>query len=67
MIEIPITVAILVMGVLFLQHNHHRFLEDQKMKEQIDVPLEKVAELMKEFEDYKKRVDTLMIRAGFKL
>lgn len=67
MIAIPLSIAILVIGILMIQHNHYRFLELQKNQNKAIVGLGELEKFKKDLEEYKKRVDALTLRAGFKL
>lgn len=65
-----IIICILVLGVLLLQREHHRFLTRESKEHDIATlfqMLEEVDKKFKEFDDYKKKVDVLTLRAGFKL
>lgn len=65
--EIPLTAAILIFGVIVLQwlgEKHRKIDEDlcdlKEMAQRLD-------QLSKEFKEYKTRVDSLTLRAGFKV
>ena len=71
-------VILILVGVLFIQSNHYCFLERQgeqktlsQLSESLDLKLDSMDEELhdrfKEFDDYKKKVDALTLRAGFKL
>lgn len=67
MFAIPLTAAILIIGLLFLQYNHYRHLERQKSLDKTLSTASDFEDLKKDFAEYKKRVDGLTIKAGFKL
>lgn len=67
MIALPFTMAILVLGILFLQYNHYKFIERKDTLNKIIMGSGELEEFKKDFEEYKKRVDALTLKAGFKL
>lgn len=67
MIAIPITAFIIMIGLIWLQYCHYKHLEllkNMTLRMSAQGEFEK---MKKEFDDYKKRVDSLTIKAGFKL
>jgi hypothetical protein len=67
MIALPITMAILVLGVIFVQYNHYQFVDRRAMLNKTVIGAGQLEEFRKDFEEYKKRVDALTLKAGFKL
>lgn len=67
MITLPITMAILILGIIFIQHNHYRFIERRETINKTLMGSGQLEEFRKDFEEYKKRVDSLTLKAGFKL
>lgn len=65
MIEIPLTAAIIMIGLIFLQSNHYRFLHEENKQPEIEIDLKEWDEIKKGFDEYKRRVDSLTLRAGF--
>jgi len=79
MIILPMCVALVVICVLFMQHNHYRFIERQKnfkspqeFMEYIDILNKNLNSLKTEIADLKdrekesnERLNALMLRAGF--
>ncbi len=64
---IPLSIAIFMLGLFLLQWNN--FQMQQKniiLKNELQIH-EELEILKKEFKEYKKRVDTLTLKAGFKL
>lgn len=64
---LPLAVFIFMMSLIYMQERYYEFkkiLSDQN--EQIKT-FHELEEFQKDFEDYKKRVDTLTLKAGFKL
>jgi hypothetical protein len=61
------TVAMIVVGGLFLQYNYFAFLERQRKHIDEELEASKVESLRAELTEYKKKVDALVMRAGFKL
>lgn len=63
MIAIPISIGIIVIGVIYMQHIYYvqvranKKLEDAEMYDKFEA----------QFKDLLKRVDALSLRAGFKL
>ena len=66
MIEIAIAV-IIVIGILFIQENHYKFLENRRLLDKKIAASGQLEQLREEFDDYKKRVDVLSLKAGFKI
>ena len=65
---------LLITGFLHAQKKHYEFLESQKKRtdlshyaKHLDLKIEALEISKKDFEEYKKRVDSLTLRAGFKL
>lgn len=67
MIAIPVTAFILMAGVILIQFYHYQFLERQKLMDKKIHAAGQLDQLRTEFDDYKKKVDALVIKAGFKL
>lgn len=66
-IALLVSVAIVVIGVLFFQFNHYSFLKSQRQVQDVTLASQELEKRLKEFDDYKKRVDALTVKAGFKL
>lgn len=65
--ELIIIVALILFALIYAQERHYQFIEEERDNShslELDAQLSKT---LKEFEDYKKRVDALTLRAGFKL
>lgn len=65
--ELPLTAIIVTITLTELQRRHYRYKLDQKSNGLNPITVESIAKTQKEFEEYKKRVDGLIVRAGFKL
>lgn len=61
------SVFILVIGALCFQYNHYAFIERQKTLDKSLSTIGELEKLQKEFTEYKKKVDALSLKAGFKL
>lgn len=62
-----VIVAMILAALIFMQAQHYVFLEHDAQQKDLDcISLELEARL-KEFDEYKKRVDSLTLRAGFKV
>lgn len=68
------TVLIVMLGLIFLQYQYFRFEretrdEGQKSTDfhQVELLQSDIHQLREEFAEYKKRVDVLHLKAGFKL
>lgn len=76
-IELPLTVLIIVIGAVVnkwmdVEYNKidSQRIESNKLEqvyECLNISDSKINELRKELDEYKKRVDTLGLKAGFKL
>lgn len=64
---IPLTMLIFMVGLFSLQYNRYSFLDRYEKLNKTTESQEEIDKLKKEFEDYKKRVDSLTLKAGFKL
>lgn len=73
-----IIVAIIATCVLYAQKKHYEFVNSKLVKttmENLEIYLvkstnameERLEQKLKEFDEYKKKVDALTLRAGFKL
>jgi hypothetical protein len=65
-----VSLIILIVGLLLLQdrHYHHvTHLKESKDIVEVYEELDKFDAKFKELDDYRKRVDALTLRAGFKL
>jgi hypothetical protein len=62
-----VIVAISLFTLLLLQQNHYEFLRSEKEQKSVSLLTEEIEAKLKEFDDVKKRVDALVVRAGFKL
>lgn len=61
-------VATIVMrNFLSAQRAHYDFLEGERRVRDVTYVTEELESRLKEFDDYKKRVDALTVKAGFKL
>jgi cell division protein FtsL len=65
--DLVIITTLILVALLYAQQKHYTYLREQD--EAIDLKLlnEEIEKKLKEFDDYKKRVDTLTVRAGFKV
>jgi len=59
--------AFLAQTLCITQKRHYEFLESQKEVKDANLFCEELEGKLKEFDAYKKRVDVLTLRAGFKL
>lgn len=62
--------ALILCGIVYLQGEHYKFLRGkEESRELIEfyTELDRIDKKLKEFDEYKKRVDALTLRAGFKL
>lgn len=66
-VTIPLTMLVLMVGLSILQYNHYQFLKEKEQVAKAVLGIGEIDKFRKEFEDYKKRVDVLTIKAGFKL
>lgn len=66
-IGLVVSVAIIMIGILSLQKNHYQFLKGQQDRIDLSKISQELELRLKEFDEYKKRVDGLTIKAGFKL
>jgi hypothetical protein len=66
MISIVI-VLLVVIALLVCQKNHYEFLRTEKEQKSLNELSVELQAKLKEFDDVKKRVDALVVRAGFKL
>ncbi len=62
---IPITALIIMAGLAFLQTQRHIQGQEAKAMDKTIHASGKLDKLREEFDEYKKRVDALVIRAGF--
>lgn len=67
MIALPLSIALLMMGLIFLQHNHYAYVERQKTLDKSMSTAGDFEKLKKEFDEYKKRLDSVSLKVGFKL
>jgi hypothetical protein len=65
--QVIFSVALLMIGLIILQYQHYAFVERQKSLDKVIHGSGEIDKLRKEFDDYKKRVDALTLKAGFKL
>lgn len=64
---IPLSIAVLMGGLCLLQWQaYHLKQKKDEVQHELDLQIQ-MHTLKKEFDDYKKRVDTLTLKAGFKL
>lgn len=59
--------CIFVLGGIFAQNRHYDFKDRQRVSVDRDAFIREVEEKLRDFDSYKKRVDTLSLKAGFKL
>ncbi len=64
---IALSVAILVLGAVYAQREHYLFIQRKSEVDKIIRGSGEISSLKKEFDEYKKRVDSLTLKAGFKL
>lgn len=65
--EIPLTVALLSGAFLYAQDRHYRFKTQSQAQAGASMQSDQLEKTLRDFEEYKKRVDALTLRAGFKL
>lgn len=64
---IVLSIMVIMSGLVVLQRYQHEFLIRQKeYKDSAKLSIE-IEQKLKEFDEYKKRVDALVLKAGFKL
>jgi cell division protein FtsB len=63
--DLVIITIMILLALLQAQQKHYEFIQAQD--EAVDLKLlnEDIEKKLKEFDEYKKRVDTLTVRAGF--
>lgn len=61
------SISIIMIGLLYLQRNHYEFQSAQTENADLLTTQLENEERWKEFDDYKRRVDALTLKAGFKL
>jgi flagellar biosynthesis/type III secretory pathway M-ring protein FliF/YscJ len=66
-IAVIASVAIIMIGLIFMQKNHYEFLKAQKSHIELSKISHDLETKLREFDEYKKRVDGLTVKAGFKL
>jgi hypothetical protein len=59
--------ALMIAALLYAQKKHYEYLERKRSLDQTLTLDSELSEMLKEFQDYKKRVDVLTLKAGFKL
>jgi hypothetical protein len=70
MIGFILITLFIMAGVLGVQENHYKYLTNQQKSRDIlecYEELDRFDKRFKEFDDYKKRVDALVLKNGFKL
>ncbi len=67
MITIPLTVAITMGSILLILERYYIQCDKEKVAQNALVDAQDIEALRKEFTEYKKRVDTLTLKAGFKI
>lgn len=67
MIELVVITSLIVGCAIYMQKKSHEHFERCKYKENEVKVNEELTAMVKDFADYKKRVDTLTLKAGFKL
>jgi cell division protein FtsL len=66
-VEIVIIVALVLSAFLYAQHRHYEHVKTmQEMEKRIEENVD-LTQAMKDLADYKKRVDTLSLKAGLRL
>lgn len=65
--ELPISLVILMSGFIYLHQRHYEHELDKMNRDDDHVRWESSEALGKEFDEYKKRVDALTLKVGFKL
>lgn len=63
---IPLTMLILMIGLAFLQRDYFIFRQKEKKQRNFMEVSQELELLRVEFAEYKKRVDSLTLKAGFK-
>lgn len=65
--EIPLSILIIVLGLYLLQWANHRFLVARSQQHDVERLSSELQIRIAEFEEYKKKVDKLVLRSGFTL
>lgn len=65
--EFLLSISIVALAALYAQRAHYVFKSAKAQAKNLTELNGELSAKMKEFEDYKKRVDALTVRAGFKL
>lgn len=66
-LSIVVGVAMIVGGLIYGQKAHYDFMKSQKEVGDVGRLSDKLMLRLQEFDDYKKKVDALVMKAGFKL
>ncbi len=66
-IYIPLTAVVIVIGLIVLQDVYYRHLREERESANDMVEMQDMCVMREELDEYKKRVDSLTLRAGFKL
>lgn len=66
-LELILIIPSILIWLIYAQKRHYEYLEKKiKMEKNFEIN-SGLAESMKEFQDYKKRVDVLTLKAGLRL
>lgn len=60
-------VLIIFASLLLFQANHYAFVKSQQQHKHVNLIGEQLEAKLKEFDEYKKKVDALVLKNGFKL
>lgn len=65
--ELPLTAFIVMAGLILLKNKETKSIEARELSDQMACIDTRIDFIEKDVQDYKKRVDSLTLRAGFKL
>jgi hypothetical protein len=65
--EIPLSILIIVLGLYLLQWANHGFVVARSQQHDVERLSSELQIRIAEFEEYKKKVDKLVLRSGFTL
>lgn len=65
--HLVVITLLLLLALLYAQERHYLYLSEKRQAEFDIAQDQDISELNKEFQEYKKRVDVLTLKAGFKL
>lgn len=65
--ELIIITPLVLVAILYAQKKHYEFMERKQGAKRVSEVSAQMEKTLKEFDDYKKRVDVLILKAGLKL